>query len=62
MENKIGKFTGNYNLPMRRRDFLQNVAITTMGVSLTAFTPQSAQAAKPVKKIFLTGGGFDLTT
>lgn len=48
---------------MKRRGFIQKVAIATLGVSLSGISLVSAQSDnKPVKKIFLTGGGFDLTT
>lgn len=48
---------------MKRRGFIQNVALTTLGISLSGITQLSAQPIEsPLKKIFLTGGGFDLTT
>lgn len=46
---------------MKRRDFLRYTAVATAGVSITANTELFAQG-KESRKIFLTGGGYDLKT
>ncbi|MEJ8803917.1 Type 1 glutamine amidotransferase-like domain-containing protein [Pontibacter sp. H249] len=46
---------------MRRRDFLRNTTVATVGVSIAGSMELFAQEQK-IKKIFLTGGGYDLKT
>lgn len=48
---------------MKRRDFVHKSTTMTLGLALAGVTQLSAQPDnKVVKKIFLTGGGYDLTT
>lgn len=49
---------------MNRKDFVKACALTTAGFALTGFKPGEnfIPPAAVTKKIFLTGGGFDLKT
>ncbi|WP_092105160.1 Type 1 glutamine amidotransferase-like domain-containing protein [Pontibacter chinhatensis] len=46
---------------MKRRDFLRNTAVATAGISMAANAELFAQKQE-IRKIFLTGGGYDLKT
>lgn len=48
---------------MRRRDFLKNTALATLGVAIsTQSIGMEKDKSLATKKIFLTGGGYDPTT